>query len=196
MATYLIVGGVAGGAGVAARLRRRDENAQIIIFERGEHISFANCGLPYYVGGVIENRSSLFVMTPELFKRVLNVEARVNSEVVSVDRAQKTITVRNVKDDTTYTVKRTRNNLTIKLADVLVPVRTEIVAFVFVNSQIEFGSMLNHGFVKRRKQHVVGVVDFGKGDYQLAVILSGITVHQGSAVVRSGSVCTNHFFRK
>lgn len=102
MATYLIVGGVAGGAGVAARLRRRDENAQIIIFERGEHISFANCGLPYYVGGVIENRSSLFVMTPELFKRVLNVEARVNSEVVSVDRVQKTITVRNVKDDTTY----------------------------------------------------------------------------------------------
>ncbi|NLZ77153.1 MAG: FAD-dependent oxidoreductase, partial [Spirochaetales bacterium] len=103
MATYLIVGGVAGGAGVAARLRRRDEHAKIIIFERGEHISFANCGLPYYAGGVIEDRSSLFVMTPELFKRVLDVEARVDSEVVGIDRAKKTITVRNVKDDTTYT---------------------------------------------------------------------------------------------
>ena len=102
MATYLIVGGVAGGAGVAARLRRRDEQAEIIIFERGEYISFANCGLPYYAGGVIENRSSLFMMTPELFKRVLNVEARVNSEVVSVDRAQKKVTVRNIKDGTTY----------------------------------------------------------------------------------------------
>ncbi len=103
MATYVIVGGVAGGAGVAARLRRRDEQAEIIIFERGEHISFANCGLPYYAGGVIENRSSLFVMTPQIFKTTLNVEARVNSEVVSIDREAKRVTVRNVKDESTYT---------------------------------------------------------------------------------------------
>ena len=64
MKKYLIVGGVAGGAGTAARLRRRDEHAQIIMFERGPYISFANCGLPYYAGGVIAERSRLFVQTP------------------------------------------------------------------------------------------------------------------------------------
>ena len=103
MARYVIVGGVAGGAGVAARLRRRDEKAEIIMFERGPHISFANCGLPYYAGGVIEDRSALFVMTPERFKAVLHVEARVNSDVVAIDRAKKEITVRNVIDGSTYT---------------------------------------------------------------------------------------------
>ena len=67
MKTYIIVGGVAGGAGTAARLRRLDEQARIIIFERGEHISYANCGLPYYAGGTITERSRLFVVTAERF---------------------------------------------------------------------------------------------------------------------------------
>ena len=96
MKKYLIVGGVAGGAGVAARLRRLDETAQITVFERGRHISFANCGLPYYAGGIIENRDALFVMTPEKFKASLNVTAKVRHEVTTINPASKTVTVKNL----------------------------------------------------------------------------------------------------
>ena len=102
MAKYLIVGGVAGGAGTAARLRRRDENAQIIMFERGRYISYANCGLPYYAGNVITERSRLFVMTPERFMESLNVEARVQSEVISINREAKTIRVRDLRNNSEY----------------------------------------------------------------------------------------------
>ena len=102
MAKYLIVGGVAGGATTAARLRRIDENAQIIMFERGEYISYANCGLPYYLGGVISERDKLFVQTPEKFKETLNVEVRNFSEVQSIDRAAKTVTVQNLQTGKTY----------------------------------------------------------------------------------------------
>ena len=99
MKKYLIVGGVAGGAGTAARLRRRDEHAQIIMFERGPYISFANCGLPYYAGGVIAERSRLFVQTPERFKESLEVDARTESEVIAINREAKTVRVRNLKED-------------------------------------------------------------------------------------------------
>ena len=102
MAKYLIVGGVAGGATTAARLRRLDEQAQIIMFERGKYISYANCGLPYYIGGVIQDRERLFVQTPESFKARLNVEVRTQQEVISIDRQGKQITVRR-KDGTEYT---------------------------------------------------------------------------------------------
>ncbi len=97
MAKYLIVGGVAGGAGTAARLRRLDEKAEIIMFERGEYVSYANCGLPYYAGGVITERSRLFVMTPEKFKEAVNVDVRVLHDVISINRADKTIRVKDLK---------------------------------------------------------------------------------------------------
>lgn len=97
MATYVIVGGVAGGAGTAARLRRLDEKAEIVIFERGEYISYANCGLPYYAGGTITERDRLFVMTSEKFKAAMNVEAKTLHEVVSIDRAGKKVRVKNLK---------------------------------------------------------------------------------------------------
>ncbi len=90
----LIVGGVAGGATAAARLRRLDENAQIIMFEKGEYISFANCGLPYYIGDVIEDRDELTLQTPESFHKRFNVDVRVRSEVIAIDRRQKKVTVR------------------------------------------------------------------------------------------------------
>lgn len=96
MSKYVIVGGVAGGAGAAARLRRLDENAEITVFERGSHISFANCGLPYYAGDVIQNRDALFVMTPERFKEILNVTALVKHEVTAINPAAKTVTVKNL----------------------------------------------------------------------------------------------------
>lgn len=90
----VIVGGVAGGASAAARLRRMDENAEIILFERGEYISFANCGLPYYIGGVITERANLLLQTPKSMNRRFNIDVRVNKEVVAIDRAAKTVTVR------------------------------------------------------------------------------------------------------
>ncbi len=102
MATYVIVGGVAGGAGTAARLRRLDEKAEILMFERGEYISYANCGLPYYAGGVITERSRLFIMTPEKFKESLNVESKTSHEVVSIKRAEKTVHIKNLKTGAEY----------------------------------------------------------------------------------------------
>ncbi|MEX1308419.1 MAG: FAD-dependent oxidoreductase [Eubacteriales bacterium] len=97
----LIVGGVAGGASCAARLRRLDEQAEIIMFERGEFISFANCGLPYYLGGTIANRDNLLLQTPESFNARFNVDVRVFSEVVSIDRDKKMVNVR-TKDGKEY----------------------------------------------------------------------------------------------
>lgn len=99
---YLIVGGVAGGATTAARLRRMDEQSQIVMFERGEHVSYANCGLPYYIGGTIAERDKLFLQTPQSFGARFNVDVRVNSEVVSVNRANKTVTVKKVTTGETY----------------------------------------------------------------------------------------------
>jgi NADPH-dependent 2,4-dienoyl-CoA reductase/sulfur reductase-like enzyme/rhodanese-related sulfurtransferase len=99
----LIVGGVAGGASAAARARRLDENAQIIMFERGPHISFANCGLPYHIGGEIERREALLLQTPESFKNRFNVDIRIKSEVLSIDKKAKTVTVRNIAANTEYT---------------------------------------------------------------------------------------------
>jgi len=89
----LIVGGVAGGASAAARLRRLDETAEIIMFERGDYISFANCGLPYYIGGAIKNRDDLLLQTPESFKQRFNIDVRVKSEVVKINRQKKTVDV-------------------------------------------------------------------------------------------------------
>ncbi|MCR5176460.1 MAG: FAD-dependent oxidoreductase [Anaerovibrio sp.] len=94
MKKYLIVGGVAGGATAAARLRRLEEDAEIVLFERGGDISFANCGLPYYVGGAIKERNNLLVMNPPAFKGVYNVDVRIHSEVVSLDAAKKTVRVK------------------------------------------------------------------------------------------------------
>jgi len=92
----LIVGGVAGGAACAARLRRLDERAQIFLFERGPSISFANCGLPYYVGGVIQERQRLLVASPERFRDWFQVEVRARSEVTAIHRPERTVVVRNV----------------------------------------------------------------------------------------------------
>jgi len=93
----LIVGGVAGGASTAARLRRLDENAEIIMFERDEYISFANCGLPYYIGGTISERSNLLVQTPKSMKARFNIDVRINSEVIRIDTENKKVTVKSLE---------------------------------------------------------------------------------------------------
>lgn len=88
---YIIVGGVAGGAPVAARLRRLDEDASIVVFEKGQHISYANCGLPYYIGGTIAERNSLFLQTPTTFGNRFDADVRVNTEVLAIDRENKKV---------------------------------------------------------------------------------------------------------
>lgn len=98
----LIVGGVAGGASAAARLRRLDEDSQIILFEKGEHISFANCGLPYYIGEVIREKEKLLVQTPEKMKERFNIDVRVCSEVLSIDTESKTVEVLDKNRKETY----------------------------------------------------------------------------------------------
>ncbi len=98
----LIVGGVAGGASTAARLRRLDENVEIILFERSPYISFANCGLPYYIGGTIKERESLLVQTPEAMKARFNIDIRVENEVIDINPTQKTVTVLDIKTSTKY----------------------------------------------------------------------------------------------
>ena len=98
----IIVGGVAGGATAAARMRRDTENAEIILFEKGKYISYANCGLPYYIGGVITDRERLFVQTPEAFGIRFNIDVRINQEVKSVDPVGKKVTVCTA-DGRTYT---------------------------------------------------------------------------------------------
>jgi NADPH-dependent 2,4-dienoyl-CoA reductase/sulfur reductase-like enzyme/peroxiredoxin family protein/TusA-related sulfurtransferase/rhodanese-related sulfurtransferase len=98
----LIVGGVAGGASAGARLRRLDEKAEIIIFEKGEYISYANCGLPYYIGEVITERDNLLLNTPESFKSGFNIDVRVNNEVISVDGKNKSVQVMNLKTGEAY----------------------------------------------------------------------------------------------
>lgn len=98
----LIIGGVAGGATAAARLRRLDESPEIIMFERGDYISYANCGLPYHVGSVIKERDALLLQTPEGMKAKYDVDVRVNSEVTSIDRKGKTVRVKNGKTGEEY----------------------------------------------------------------------------------------------
>lgn len=98
----LIIGGVAGGASTAARLRRLDETSEIIMFERGSYISYANCGLPYHIGNVIKERESLLLQTPEAMSKKYNVDVRVDSEVIKIDRENKTVEVKKTKTGETY----------------------------------------------------------------------------------------------
>jgi NADPH-dependent 2,4-dienoyl-CoA reductase/sulfur reductase-like enzyme/peroxiredoxin family protein/rhodanese-related sulfurtransferase/TusA-related sulfurtransferase len=98
----VIIGGVAGGASTAARLRRMDESAEILMLERGPYVSFANCGLPYHIGEVIQDREKLLVVTPQDLKSLLNIDARVNNEVVRINRAEKTVTIHDLETGRTY----------------------------------------------------------------------------------------------
>ena len=98
----VIVGGVAGGATAAARLRRLDENAQIVMIERSGYVSYANCGLPYYIGGTITDRAKLTLQTPQSFRNRFDIDARVRQEVISIDRRARTVTVRRLDDGVEY----------------------------------------------------------------------------------------------
>ena len=99
----VIIGGVAGGATAAARIRRLDENAEIVVFERSGYISYANCGLPYYIGGVIEDKEDLTLQTPESFFSRFRVNMKVRHEVKSIDTEKKTVLVKNLESGEEFT---------------------------------------------------------------------------------------------
>ena len=100
----IIVGGVAGGATAAARLRRLDEKAEIIVFERTGYISYANCGLPYYIGGIIEDREDLTLQTPESFFRRFRIHMKVHHEVTAIHPDRKTVSVKNLMTQKTRVI--------------------------------------------------------------------------------------------
>ena len=100
---YLIIGGVAGGATVAARLRRMDEKANIILFERGKYVSYANCGLPYYIGDTINNREKLFVQTAKGFTDRFRIDIRTEQEVTAIRPDKKEVEIKNLSTGETYT---------------------------------------------------------------------------------------------
>ena len=118
----IIVGGVAGGASTAARLRRNDENVEIIMFEKGKYISFANCGLPYHIGGSIKDRDKLLLQTPESFNSRFNVDVRVNSEVLSINKEDKTVDIKNLLTNEKYT----ENYDTLVLSPGSIPIKPPI----------------------------------------------------------------------
>jgi NADPH-dependent 2,4-dienoyl-CoA reductase/sulfur reductase-like enzyme/rhodanese-related sulfurtransferase len=93
---YVVIGAVAGGASAAARLRRLDEQAEIVMFEKGEYVSYANCGLPYYIGEVIQERNKLFVQTASSFKSRFNIDVRISTEVIAIDPIQKMVSAKNL----------------------------------------------------------------------------------------------------
>ena len=99
---YLVIGGVAGGATVAARLRRLDEQSEIILFERGAYVSYANCGLPYYIGGEINDRKKLFVQTVQGFIDRFRIDIRTEQEVIAIHPEKKTVDVKNLKSGEVY----------------------------------------------------------------------------------------------
>ena len=98
----VVIGGVAGGASTAARARRLDEQAEIVMFEKGLHVSFSNCSLPFHLSGIVENSKRLIVMDPVQFKKKYNIDARTQSEVIKINRAEKTVTVQNVATGESY----------------------------------------------------------------------------------------------
>lgn len=174
----VIVGGVAGGASAAARLRRLNEDAQIIMFERGEYISFANCGLPYYVSGVIAKRNSLLVQTPKAMKSRFNIDVRTMSEVVAINPAKKEVEVKNLGTGETY--QETYDYL------VLAPGASPIVpnipgvnlGNIFTLRNVPDSDMVK-GFIDAEEPAVAAVIGAGFIGLEMAEVLQerGVEVH-------------------
>ncbi len=153
----LVVGGVAGGASCAARARRLSEDAEILVFERGPYVSFANCGLPYYVGDVITSERSLLVATPELFKRRFNIEVRLQSEVRAVDRARQEIEVRNAVTGETYREKYDALVLAPGSAPIRPPLPGIDLAGIFTLRTIPDSRQMKQWITERRVERAVVV---------------------------------------
>lgn len=173
----LIVGGVAGGAGAAARLRRNDENAEIIMFEKGEYISFANCGLPYYVGGVIEDKGALQLQTPASFHARFHVDVRTQHEVTAVDTAAKTVMVRNLAAGKEYSESYDKLILSPGASPVRPPVPGADLPHVFTLRNIPDTYSI-HAYIEQYKPRTAVVVGGGYIGVEMAENLhsAGVSV--------------------
>jgi len=156
----VIVGGVAGGASAAARLRRLDEKAEIVLCERGKYISFANCGLPYYIGRIIKNRNDLLVQTPEKFKARFNIDVRVNNEVIQIDRKNKQVKAKNLSSQETYTEKYDKLILSPGAEPARPPIEGIDSAGIFTLRSIPDAEAINN-FIKEQKPKRAVVVGGG-----------------------------------
>ncbi|PXW92966.1 NADPH-dependent 2,4-dienoyl-CoA reductase/sulfur reductase-like enzyme [Streptohalobacillus salinus] len=173
----LIVGGVAGGASVAARVRRLDENAEIVMFERGPHVSFSNCALPYYLSGEIEESETLVLMNPDVFRNQYNIEARTRSEVIAVHAEQKTITVKNLDTGDTYEEAYDKLVLSPGASPIVPPLEGVTSEHVFtVRNVVDIERL--QGFVS--KQAIEDVVVIGGGFIGIEVAEN--LVHAGKKV--------------
>lgn len=171
----IIIGGVAGGASAAARLRRLDENAEIIMLERGDYISFANCGLPYYIGGIIEEKENLTLQTPESFRARFNIDVRVRSEAVAIDREKRIVSIKRVNDGSIY--EETYDKLI--LAPGAEPVRPPMPGFdgsrVFTLRNIP-DTMRIHEFCEKNKPARAAVIGGGYIGVEMAENLAGLGI--------------------
>ena len=173
----IIIGGVAGGATAAARLRRLDENAEIVVFERSGYVSYANCGLPYYVGGVIEQKEALTLQTPESFYQRFRVDVRVRHEVTAIDTANKTVTVRDLTKSVEFTETYDKLILSPGAKPVIPPVPGVDGPRVFTLRTVE-DTFRIHDFVERTRPRRAVVVGGGYIGLEMAENL----VERGIAV--------------
>jgi NADPH-dependent 2,4-dienoyl-CoA reductase/sulfur reductase-like enzyme/rhodanese-related sulfurtransferase len=154
--TLLIVGGVAGGASAATRARRMNEHARIVMFEKDDHVSFANCGLPYYLGGEIEDREKLLVARPEMFARRFGIDVRTRHEVMSIDRAAKTIDVKDRTTGLTATEHYDKLILAPGAAPVVPPIPGVAARGVFTLRNLDDADRIASAMTSARRAVVVG----------------------------------------
>ena len=154
--TILIVGGVAGGASAATRARRMNEHARIVMFEKDAYVSFANCGLPYYLGGEIEDRDKLIVATPELFAQRFCIDVRTRQEVVSIDRVAKTVTVQDRTNGRTYVEHYDKLILSPGASPIVPPMPGAQACGVFTLRNLEDTDRIASAMPQARRAVVVG----------------------------------------
>ncbi|WP_431028714.1 FAD-dependent oxidoreductase [Lysinibacillus sp. LZ02] len=153
----LIVGGVAGGASTAARIRRLDEQAEVIMFEKGPHVSFSNCSLPFHLSGVVESSNRLVLMNPNSFKSKYNLDARTHSEVIRINRAEKTITVRNLITTEEYDETYDKLVLSPGAAPIVPRVEGATLQHVFTVRNVVDIERLQKAIVENDAQHIAVV---------------------------------------
>ncbi len=157
---YLIVGGVAGGASAAARLRRLSEEDRVIMFEKGPHVSFSNCSLPYYLSGVVRRAEDLLMMTPEKFRKQYNIDARVNNEVIAIDREKKEVVVKNLLTGEVYSVSYDKLILSPGARPIMPPIPGIEKANIFtVRNVVDIEKL--HNAIKETKPSRITVVGGG-----------------------------------
>ena len=156
----IIIGGVAGGATAAARIRRLDEKAEIVIFERSGYISYANCGLPYYIGGVIEDKEELTLQTPESFGRRFRIDVRVHHEVIDIRPETKSITVKNLKTEESFTESYDKLLLSPGANPVIPPYAVKKNEYLFTLRTVE-DTLKIHGYIKNHQPKTAVIIGGG-----------------------------------